>query len=200
MEANMVPVFSKGREGREILSKKDIIETVELTAREYQERGEALKLHKQNVRKKDETTEIQGHATIEASEYDRFILNKQEIRKEEHKETIDLTDTEYLAQMKSGNSYPLITKDVGKKMETQQQHGSATIKKEEYTEFMTDKKELSRNERTERELREKILVDQREEVEYNYQYYQPGIWSRRGNHSEGNMANFVIQIHITYIS
>ena len=179
MEANMVPVFSRGREGREILKKKDIIETVELTAREYQERGESLKLHRADVRKKEETTEIQGHATIEASEYKDFMAGKKEISKAEIKELVELSDREYMDQVKAGNNYPLVDRDSGKKMEIQERIDKETILEEEYDNFMRDKKEISRKEWTEEKEISRELVDEAFPREFNDIIYIPYIYDTR---------------------
>ena len=107
------------------------------------------------------------------------MAGKTEISKTEIKELVDLSDREYMDQVKAGNNYPLIERDIGKKIEIQERIGKDTILDEEYDEFMRDKKEISRKEWTEEKEVSRELVDEAYPREFNDIIYIPYIYDTR---------------------
>lgn len=174
IDALSFPAFARDVK---ILSKEDIFETVDMTADELKRSGENYKLQKANVGTKEESVDQEGHAEIQATEYDSFMRDKQLISKTEHREEVELSEREHLAEAMAGRIYPQVAMNVGKKTETVPEERVETVQASEYDEFRKGKNILTEERFKKRVETREVLVDLRTEMEQTFKWYQPGDFS-----------------------
>lgn len=140
----------------------------------------------------DELLELQAEGKVSGLE--KTITPKLVKRK------VEMTEKEFMAYLEGGKSAKLVRKNAGTKVENVTRTGEATVKLEDFAEFAEGKRIVEEERRTEKYLKDKVLVDIRRPIETTIKFYQPGVWSHGRNHMEGSHAEFEATVRIRYMS